>query len=117
MEQFTFTKENLEKVQEEITKIFSLPIKDLKVVRTESKTGYFPKILITTGLIRLAPFVPEQFFRHHRRGHQPDPKEYHRRTCARFAQGAVSDIKYRSPDPVEGRCNGGHGFCLGECNV
>lgn len=58
------------KIQEEINKIYTLPIRDLKVVRTKSKTGYLPKILITTGIIKLADFVDTQtsnpsYFRQH----------------------------------------------------
>jgi len=52
------TKTEQNKIQEEITKIYTLPIRDLKVVRGTSKTGYLPKILITTGLIKLAKFDP-----------------------------------------------------------
>ena len=46
------------KLQDEISKIYTLPIRDLKIVRSTSKTEYLPKILISTGNIKLAKFDP-----------------------------------------------------------
>jgi hypothetical protein len=60
--QVVLKEKELKKLQEEITKIFSLPIESLKVVRTTSTTGYLPKILILTKMIELGPIAERSTF-------------------------------------------------------